>query len=961
MPVSFDEQPLFPLAAPTDKPSDALACDMLGGEACIKPDQLTGSTLLPAFAHAWQFSPYLRALIRGDSVRAAKLITDGPEAVVAQALADVRTLALDDMTTDEVMQALRRAKGDIALATAIADIANQWPLEKVTGALSDLAAAATDVALKAAFRDVIGTPDSSGFTVLALGKLGSCELNYSSDIDLILLFDPHQLEGRSRDPQAAAIKVAQKLVHILTSRTPEGYVFRVDLRLRPDPDVTPLALPVGGAETYYHSSALPWERSAFVRARPVAGDIRLGDTFLEDIRPFIWRRSLDYTVVRDIRDMSLHIREHFDQTDIDFHGYDVKRGRGGIREVEFFVQIHQMIHGGRDESLRLRPTLEALRALVNKGKVSPRDADTLERAYRFQRAIEHRLQMVDDAQTHQIPRHETALKDFARFCGFRGVRELAAAVRRHGNGVAKLYDQLVEPVAAESHTVPADAEALAAWAIGSKLPPAETVPIIERWRSGRYRAMRSDRARELLEATLPAIATALAKTHDPRAALLRFDDFLAGLPSGVQIFSLFQSNPRLLEMLAEVLTIAPPVAEALRRSPELLDTLLDPGAALTLADPALLAQSLTFRLARFQDLEGKLDEARRWTAENQFLLGVALMNRSITPEDARACYSRIADLVVSALTDAVIETFRKKHGAVPGGELVILALGRFGSANLTAGSDLDLVFLFTGEHDTASDGPTPLSAALYFNRLAQRIVTALSAQTAAGGLFEIDTRLRPSGQQGLLAVSIDSFLQYQRESAWTWEHMALTPARVVYGPEEARTGLIEQIADLIRRPRDPAKLRKDVLEMRAEMDKHRAASSPWDVKRRAGGLIDLEFIAQYLALREAPSGRLPPLGSPMAILDRLSQSDLAPKEAAAGLAHAYRCLSAVQTLLRVGFSDPPASADINTAMATTIARGIGKTSLRSAEAAVSKACDSVVDAWALVFGAPRARQKEGRK
>lgn len=959
---SSQDRLLFPLAAPSGKISKTILKEMLGPEPAVPAEQIESHPLVAAMAHAWQHSPYLKRLIRADSDRVRQLLTDGPEAVVNTALQRVQALDPDALSMDDMMIALREAKADVALATGLADIANLWPLERVTGALAELAASATDMALRAACREVTGTTDHTGFTVLALGKLGSCELNYSSDIDLILLFDPNTLAKgrRNEDAQATAVKISQKLVSCLSSHTYHGYVFRVDLRLRPDPDVTPLALSVLGAEAYYQSSAQPWERSAFVRARPVAGDIALGEAFLHEIRPFIWRRSLDYTVLRDIRDMSLHIREHFDQTDIELYGYDVKRGRGGIREVEFFVQLHQLIHGGRDERLRLRPTLEALAALVDTGKVTPKEAETLEAALRFQRAIEHRLQMVDDDQTHSIPEDEDAVKNIARFCGYRSVRELGAAIRRHGNAVAKLYDQLVEPAADQAPKVPVDAQALAGWLASHDLPPGEGVPVIEKWRSGRYRAMRSDRARSLLEETLPAIAQALAQTHDPRAALMHFDDFLSGLPAGVQIFSLFKSNPRLLPLLAKLLTVARPVADALRRSPELLDALLDPGAAMTLADAELLSQSLTLRLQHYEDLEGKLDEARRWVAENQFLIGVGLLEKVLTPDQARVSYSLLADLAVRALTDATVEAFSGRHGRVPGGELIILALGRYGSANLTAGSDLDIVFLFTGEHDTMSDGPSPLSAAAYFNRLAQRVITALSAKTAAGGLYEVDTRLRPSGKQGMLAVTIESFLQYQRKDAWTWEHMALTPARVIHGPEEARAVLLDGIAAVIRAPRDPAKLKKDVLEMRGEMDKHLPARTPWDVKRRRGGLVDLEFMAQYLTLREAPGGALPPLGSPAAILANLTRTDLLPSETAQQLAEAYDCLSTVQSVLRVGFDKPPETADINPSMAATLARGLGKTGLRNAETALSKACNSVIACWSVVFGSPRPRQKEGK-
>lgn len=952
---------LFPLVLPDIKLTEALAGDMLGDETCLTPDQLKASPLAPALAHAWAHSSYLKGLIRDNPERLALLLTEGPRAVVDRALAGVRALDLDGVELDDAMAALRQAKADVALAAAIADIGGQWALEDVTGALSDVAAVTTDAAIRLAVRETSGVASSDGFVALALGKLGSGELNYSSDIDLILLFDPERLTCRNRDDvDTAAVRIAQRLVHILTLRTGDGYVFRVDLRLRPDPDVTPPALPVRGAESYYQSSALPWERSAFVRARAIAGDIALGHAFLDSIRPFIWRRSLDYTIVRDIRDMSLHIREHFEQSEIRLEGYDVKRGRGGIREVEFFVQIHQMIHGGRDPSLQLRPTLQALAALVAAGKVAPRDAAQLEAAYRFQRAVEHRLQMVDDAQTHRIPTSAAAVRHIARFCGFKSARELATMIRRHGNAVARLYDRLVEPVAAQTAMVPADPDALATWAMNEGLPASDAVPAIERWRSDRYRALRSERARDLLEAMLPAIARALARTDDPRATLLRFDDFLSGLPSGVQILSLFQTNPRLLDLVARLLSVAPPVADALRRSPELLDVVLVPDHANVFQDRVAMETALSRRLARFQTLEEKLDEARRWTAEYQFLLAVQLLDRALAPSDARRLYTLIADIVIGRLVPAVIEDFSAKHGHIDNGALVVLALGRYGSANLTIGSDLDLVFLFAGDQDATSDGRLPLPAVQYFNRLAQRVVTAISAQTAGGSLYEVDTRLRPSGQQGLLAVTIDSFLAYQRQEAWTWEHMALAPARVVYGPADVATRLLGEIETIIRGTRDLRKLKSDVLEMRAEMDTHLPARTAWDVKRRPGGLVDLEFIAQYLTLREAAAGTLPALGSPAAILAALGPAGVLPAEDADTLVEAYETLSAIQTVIRVAFASPPESAEIPPGMRSILARTAGKANLRAVETLLTTTCNQVIALWPAVFGGKRPKQSKDK-
>lgn len=941
--------------APTMALCDQIFLDIFGEIPPQVRETMQSSPLASSMAHAWTYAPYLKALLRGIPEQTLWLAQEGPAKLVAKALQSVQALKQQGLSTDQVMSGLRQAKSAVALATALADIAGLWTLEQVTGALSDLADSTCDTALMHALFDITGVWAPDGFTVLSLGKLGGRDLNYSSDIDLILLFDPERLAGQNREEiQTIAVRVAQRFVRYIAERTPDGYVFRVDLRLRPDPDVTPLALPLAGAETYYQSSALPWERSAFVKARTIAGDIAMGDAFLSHIRPFIWRRSLDYTVLRDIRDMSLHIREHFEQQAIVLSGYDVKRGRGGIREVEFFVQIHQMIHGGRDVTLQQRSTLSALKALVAASLVPVKDALTLEAAYRFQRALEHRLQMLDDAQTHRLPTTKASQTQLARFCGYDDFRSLGSEVRRMGNAVAHLYDSLVEPSAKQRSHIPVQSDAIAKWASANKLPPTEMISVLDRWRSGRYRALRSERARGLLEEVLPKLASALAHMKDPRLALLRFDDFLSNLPSGVQIFSLFQSNPKLLDLVARLLTVAPPVAEALRRTPELLDVVLDSGGTDSLLNPAILADILKQRLNRSEALEEKLDEVRRFVAEYQFLIAVRLLEGGMAPDAARSAYTALADLVIAPLADAVIATFSEKYGHVPGGELIILALGRYGARGLTFGSDLDLVFLFTGAHDTSSTGPTSLPATLYFNRLAQRLMSALSTQTAAGGLFEVDTRLRPSGQQGLLAVTVDSFIDYEATSAWTWEHMALTQARPVYGSQQSCDQLIEKIAYILSMPRDENRLKTDVLDMRAEMDRHMQPRSRWDVKRCKGGLIDIEFIAQYLRLHNASLGKMSALGSAVATFQEARDKGILDQMQSDQLEQGYTLLSALQTLLRLAYTQAPETSEISHHFRQVLAKATGYSTLSSVEKAVTATYKAMNKLWMEVLGVRRA-------
>jgi len=768
-------------------------------------------------------------------------------ALAAGSVADALNAAHEHGVPD-AFAAMRRERRAVALAVGIGDLAGLLPLERVVETLSDLADRCLARAVSEAIADRTPGEEPRGFAVVALGKLGSRELNYSSDVDLLFLFDPELLPLRPReDSGEGAVRIAKRVAEMLQKRTEEGYAFRVDLRLRPSPEVTPIALPVGAAIGYYESSALPWERAAFIRARFVAGDEAVGRYFLEAIHPFVWRRSLDFGAIGEIQSITRRIREHYAQVQAFGPGYDVKRGRGGIREIEFFAQIHQLIHGGREPGLRVPATLDALAALGRAGRIAADEAAALGASYRQLRTVEHRLQMVEDRQTHELPRSIPELDNVARLHGLADAAALLAEIEPAVRRVAACYDALD---AGEGDLLPEGAEPLEARLAEAGFEDAIAARLrIDGWRSGKIRSLRTPAARGAFEAMLPVLVEAFGKAPDPMRAMNRFDHLVERLPSGVNFFRLLEAQPALTAILATVLSHAPALAEQLARRPDLLDTLIDASAFAPVPPVDDLAAAFARPDRAEEDYQMVLDRVRRRVNERRFALGVQLVAAHRDPIEVTEGYSRVAEAAVGVLADAAVAEFEQRHGRVPGSELLILGMGRLGGEALTHASDLDLVYLFSGTHEAESDGPRPLRATDYFNRLAPRVTAALSVSTAAGPLYEVDTRLRPSGRDGMLAISVESFERYQREQAWTWEHMALLRARPIYGSPAAREALVDSIGGVLRRPRDPGRLVEDAVTMRAEIAAHKPPLGPLDVKLVPGGLVDLEFAVHILQLR----------------------------------------------------------------------------------------------------------------
>lgn len=799
------------------------------------------------------------------------LLAKGPDAMFGEVLQSLEPFRADDEGQEQIMTTLRQARRRVALLTAIADIAGIWPLQRVTEGLSKFADTATSIAtahlLRGAaaqgaltLRDAQDPNFDSGYFVLGMGKLGANELNYSSDIDLIVLFDPEKII--TDDPMGLRqvfVRATRALMRIFDERTVDGYVFRTDLRLRPDPSATPLAISVDAASEYYESMGQNWERAAMIKARPIAGDLEAGSEFLQNLRPYIWRKHLDFAAIEDIHSIKRQITAHRGGGEIAINGHNLKLGRGGIREVEFFAQTQQLIWGGRDPSLRMSGTCAALIGLATAGRTTDNVAREMITAYEFLRRVEHRLQMVDDKQTHSLPKEDAEIDQLATFLGYSNGDGFRDDLLLHLGRVERHYANLFEDSA--------DLGGGGALVFTGGDDHPETIRnleemgfndggtvsgIIRTWHHGRYRATRSERSRQLLTELIPGLLAALSRTAEPSTALLGFDTFLKSLPAGVQIFSLFAANPPLLELVAEIMGNAPRLSEWLRRNPSCLDAVLTQGFFEDVATPEALRDDLDHALQQAGDFQDVLDIVRRWTNEHKFQVGVQSLRGVTDGTSAGPTLSAIAETAITLTWQAVETEFIQQHGEVAGGGLALLALGKLGGREMTHRSDLDLVFVYDHDKDaTGSDGPKSLVPGVYFTRLAQRLITAVTAQTGEGHLYELDMRLRPSGNKGPIASRLDGFKQYHVEQSWTWEHMAMTRARVFASPEPLKTEIETIIHQTLTRQRDPDALLTDVASMRERMAKEHTGESLWDIKHLRGGLVDVEFIAQYLMLRYA--------------------------------------------------------------------------------------------------------------
>ncbi len=892
--------------------------ELLASDAASDLRALAGEPRVRALLGALaDHSPFLWHLAASDPRRLAGCLSSDPRTRLEECLAAMKADCDATLSEAVVMRALRRAKQETALLIALADLGGVADVVQTTLSLSLAADAFLQAALRFLLRDAaragslmlasMAEPESGcGLAILALGKLGAYELNYSSDVDLAVFYDPESpaLEGGS---DAIFVRLTKRLVKLLQERTANSYVLRVDLRLRPDPGSTAVAVSLPAAYCYYEMLGQNWERAAYIKARPVAGDLELGRSFLETLTPFIWRKYFDYAAIADIHAMKRQIHAVRGHAEVTVPGHDVKLGRGGIREIEFFVQTQQLIFGGKKPKLRGSRTLDTLAELGAAGWVTGDAVNELSVAYCALREVEHRLQMIADEQTQRLPSDPEQLRRFARFCGFSRDRDFEAELMHHMGRVSHHYARLFEHAPALDAEIGSlviagaehDPETLETLARLGFKNPAGALETIRGWHFGRRPAVRTARAREVLTELAPGLVQAFASSGDPDTALAGFDSALARMPAAVELFSLLKSNPRICELFADILGGAPRLARMVITNPHILDATIDPHVFETAIDDTVYLERAARLLGTSGHPEEFLDSLRDFAKEEMFPIGLKLLSGAIRPDAAGRDYSELAASIVKAALAFVGERFALEHGRPPGGRCVVLGLGKLGSYEMTAASDLDLILIYDFDHEHPdSDGPRPLHAVQYYTRVAQRLISALTVATKRGNLYHVDMRLRPSGNKGPLATQLRSFIDYQDNAAETWEHMALTRARPIAGDAGLTVETNEAIRAVLMRER-PKTLARDVAEMRKLIASVKGDKDPWDLKLASGGLMDIEFLAQYLQLRHARHHPSLINVSTTAVIKAAATARLIAAEDAQTLLGAHLLMTNVMQMLRL--------------------------------------------------------------
>ena len=912
---------LKPCGPVLDAAAAARALESLAAEAQAHGWSETLAAASQALRPVFAAAPYLTALAVRRPARLRAILESDPDERLEAILAETREVETHGEGPDTAKQRLRRLKGDAHLLTALADLGGVWDLDALTSALTRFADATLRASLAVVARAEIGrgrllapADDAAGpvpgLFCIAMGKYGAFELNYSSDIDFSVFYEPDALPlADGVEPQGFAIRLTQAVTEMLHQRTADGYVFRVDLRLRPDPSATPPAAPVAAALDYYETVGQNWERAALIKARPCAGDLPRANDFLAELIPFIWRRNLDFSAIEDIQSIKRQIHIHKVDERLVAKGADVKLGHGGIREIEFYVQTQQLILGGRDASLRPNRTVDGLRALAAAGVIAPAVAQELTVAYGALRALEHRAQMVADEQTHKLPEADADRRRIAALSGDATLRSFDARVGKLLKAVNRQYGRLF-PEAEDLSSrfgslvftgVEDDPETLRTLTRMGFSDPPRISATIRAWHHGRIGATRTEGGRELFTRLAPRLLEAAHAAGAPDVAFQRFATFFERLNSGVQVQSLFLAQPKLFELVVEVMAFAPQLADTLARRPAALDAMLD-RAFFAAIEPGDSEQALAAALERTAEgFEAAMDAVRRVHREQAFRIGVQVMSGLASADATGRAFAALADACIHALAPAALAEATRIGGAFPG-EVAVVALGKCGSREMSATSDLDLMTVYRASAPDAMSADKGWSAETFYARFTQRLIAALSAPTAEGGLYQVDMRLRPSGTAGPVAVSARAFETYYQGEAETWEFLAMTRARVVWASSPAfETWVASAIETALRQPRDRAKTAADVREMRELIAAEKPPSGFWDLKLSPGGLVDIEFVAQYLQIVEASRGG-PLVQQTGDALIAIAEAGLADPARVAVLADAWRLQQNLSQLLKVALA-----------------------------------------------------------
>jgi len=876
---------------------------------------------------ARQSAPYLARLLHQHQ---NALDLSGESALVAQCHAEidaVRDWAKSVRSADILGPALRRAKRRVHLILSLLDLSGAWSQGEVTKALTQLA----DAALQASLASVLAKRDvlSDGLFMFAFGKMGAFELNYSSDVDLAVFFHPDVFSGGSKGPQDTAIRVVRDVCALMDAQTEEGYVFRTDLRLRPDPSATPIAVSTRRAEVYYESVGQNWERMAWIKARPCAGDMAAAADFQKLLSPFVWRRHLDYWAVADVHAIKRMINAKVGDPALGEIDCDVKLGPGGIREIEFFAQTQQIILGGRDPRLRAPATLEALGALVEADVVTQADAEALNAAYQGLRGLEHRIQMLNDAQTHTYPTSSDQRAAVAALMGYADISDLDRALLATRMRVHGIYENLfvsddgtVDSSGAGNLVftgVEDDPGTLATLRSMGFSDPSRVIAAFRRWHFGHVPATRSARGQALLTNLTPRLLESMAATGEPSTAFAHFERFFEGLNAGVHLLSMLSIADSLLSDLVSSLAVAPRLAQTLARRPALLESLITRQA------------EEGFVLEPGAGFEAAMDAARRYHRDRAFLIGHGLLNGLIAARDAGRAWTDLAREMVQAMADAAERETERRFGPAPG-QWTVMAMGSFGGGELTAGSDLDMIVLYDVMGDAAGTD--------WFTRFTQRLTTALSAPTAEGLLYEVDMRLRPSGRSGPVAVRLSSFERYQNSEAWTWEHMALTRMSFAAGDAGLAKGAIDIARDAIDGRKVQPNIAADVDDMRERLRREKAPAGTWDIKLMQGGLIDIEFFAQKRLLLCGGEGAIAP--NTYAALQYLAEQGQAEASDVTALQAAWTFQTSLRQVLKLALSETPSEPAFSEGLKSRLCRAVGLQHFDDVEGTLSRQYDTVM-------------------
>lgn len=917
---------------PYDRPAGRRALETIGRGAA---DELVAGVA--------GCSPYLARLIDRYPETVRTILATSPRANTERAISAAWRAAGENEPAAQ-MKALRIAKADAALSIGLAEISGAWTTMEAATALSSFADAAVGASLRMAlyqvrrlgFRPVDDArpEEGSGVTVLAMGKQGADELNYSSDIDLVVLFDSaSQALGGASEAKRIAVAATRAMVARLSDQTADGYVFRTDLRLRPDPGVSAAAVSINAAETYYESYGQSWERAAFIKARAAAGDIPLGEEFIRRLRPFIWRKFLDFAAIEEVYAVMRQIHASKGPSskgfsEADFHGHDLKRGRGGIREIEFYVQAQQLIGGGKNPAFRTRATLDALAALAAANVIDPSTRVRLEERYCYLRKVEHRLQMIADEQTHRIPPNEADAARLAVFLGEKSLDAFRSRLLETFRSTHELTAPLFRPEEKQAAKagvltftgVDNDPETIATLKRLGFERPEQVADAFRRWHAGETRATRSHKSRSVLAKVTPQLIESLSRASAPDEAFAAFDGFLRGLPAGVQIFSLFLNRPDVFERLIRIMTVSPFLAREVARRAYLAEALIESRWPDPQPTRDALSEKLEVRLAAADGYEAALSAVRRWASEESFSVSAQLLVELIEPQSAAARFTLIAETALDALFAVAQREAERQYGTIDGA-VALVGLGRLGARTMTAASDVDLMVIYDATEGARATGPAALDAVTYFGRFVRRYISAVTMPTEEGALYEVDMQLRPSGSKGPAAVSLSAFRKYYEGEAWTWEAMALTKARVIGGDVRLGAEIAEEIGRIIARPREAAKIAADVEEMRERMRSARRAISPWDLKNAVGGFVEIDFTVQYLLLTHSlVSGGGAP-GDMTSMINAFQKSGAVDARQAEILGGAFRTFEALQQMSRAatgGVFAPGAAGDALRRMAASL-------------------------------------------